>query len=43
MKILLAWVGGTELNAEAGDGKAGSGSICAAATETKYERVTLVQ
>jgi DNA-binding NtrC family response regulator len=42
MKILLAWVGGTDLNAEAGDGKAGSGPICAAVTKTKYDRVILL-
>jgi hypothetical protein len=42
MKILLAWVGGTDLSAEAGDGKAGSGPINAAATETKYDRVILL-
>ncbi|MBO0797695.1 MAG: hypothetical protein J2P31_02630 [Blastocatellia bacterium] len=42
MKILLAWVGATDLNAEADDGKAGIGPICAAVTETRYNRVVLL-
>jgi hypothetical protein len=42
MKVLLAWVGGTDLNAEAENGEAGSGPIYAAVTETKYDRVILL-
>ncbi len=42
MKILLAWIGATDLKAASGDGKAGSGPICAAVTETKYDRVILL-
>jgi DNA-binding NtrC family response regulator len=42
MKILLAWIGKTDLNAAAGEGKVGSGPICAAVSETKYDRVILL-
>jgi DNA-binding NtrC family response regulator len=42
MKILLAWIGKTDLNAAAGEGKVGSGPICAAVTETRYDRVILL-
>src|SRR5262245_30035834 len=42
MKILLAWIGKTDLNAAAGESKVGSGPICAAVTETGYDRVILL-
>src|SRR5215510_8304757 len=42
MKILLAWIGKTDLNAAAGEGKVGSGPICAAVTETRYDQVILL-
>jgi len=42
MKILLAWIGATDLKAASGNGKTGSGPICAAVTETKYDRVILL-
>jgi DNA-binding NtrC family response regulator len=42
VKILLAWIGNTDLKAAAGEGKVGSGPICAAATETKYDRIILL-
>jgi DNA-binding NtrC family response regulator len=42
MKVLLAWIGKTDLNAAADDGKAGSGPICAAGAETRYDQVILL-
>src|SRR5262245_32228004 len=42
MKILLAWIGATDLNAAAGESKVGSGPIRAAVTATKYDRVVLL-
>jgi len=42
MKILLAWIGKTDLNAAAGVPEAGSGPICAAVTQTRYDRVILL-
>src|SRR5262245_4921038 len=42
MKILLAWIGATDLKASAGEVKVGSGPICAAVTETRYDRVILL-
>ncbi|MCI0388102.1 MAG: sigma-54 dependent transcriptional regulator [Acidobacteria bacterium] len=42
MKILLAWIGATDLKAAESEGRAGSGPICAAVTETKYDRVILL-
>lgn len=42
MKILLAWIGKTDLNAAAGVPEAGSGPICAAVTQTRYNLVILL-
>jgi len=42
MKILLAWIGATDQNAAAGESQAGSGPICAAVTETKYDVIALL-
>jgi transcriptional regulator with PAS, ATPase and Fis domain len=42
MKILLAWIGKTDLNAAASVPEAGSGPICAAVTQTRYDRVILL-
>lgn len=42
MKILLAWIGNTDLKAAAGEAGTGSGPICAAVTETGYDRVILL-
>jgi DNA-binding NtrC family response regulator len=42
MKILLAWIGRTDLNAAAGASEAGSGPICAAVAKTRYDRVILL-
>jgi DNA-binding NtrC family response regulator len=42
MKILLAWIGGTDLNAAAGKGGVGSGPIGAAVAKASYARVILL-
>ncbi|MCI0392585.1 MAG: sigma-54 dependent transcriptional regulator [Acidobacteria bacterium] len=42
MKILLAWIGNTDLNAAAGEGAVGSGPIGAAATKLTYDRIILL-
>ncbi len=42
MKVLLAWIGRTDLNAADGEREAGSGPICAAVTETTYDRIILL-
>ncbi len=42
MKILLAWIGRTDLNAAAGDGKVGTGPIGAAVAATGYDRIILL-
>jgi transcriptional regulator with PAS, ATPase and Fis domain len=42
MKILLAWIGKTDLNAAEGVPEAGSGPICAAVTGSRYDRVILL-
>lgn len=42
MKILLAWIGNTDLKSAAGEGGTGSGPICAAVTQTPYGRVILL-
>jgi DNA-binding NtrC family response regulator len=42
MKILLAWIGPTDLKAAEGESKVGSGPICAAVKETAYDRVILL-
>lgn len=42
MKILLAWVGRTDLNAAAGASEVGSGPIGAAVAATGYDRIILL-
>jgi DNA-binding NtrC family response regulator len=42
MKILLAWIGATDLNAASGTGQVGSGPICAAVSDTEYDLIVLL-